>query len=45
MSNCMRKPTIWPFNQVRHKPGCTATENSETLETQDFRRGRIVLSV
>ena len=22
----MRKPTIWVSNQVRHKPGCTVTE-------------------
>ena len=23
----MRKPTIWVSNQVRHKPGCTVTED------------------
>ena len=26
MSLCMRKPTIWVSDQVRHKPGCTVTE-------------------
>ena len=25
MSRCMRKPTLWCSDQVRHKPGCTVT--------------------
>ena len=25
MNLCMRKPTIWVSDQVRHKPGCTVT--------------------
>ena len=32
------------FEQVRHKPGCTATDDSQKLEILDLRRG-IVLSV
>ena len=26
MDLCIRKPTIWVCDQVRHKSGCTATE-------------------
>ena len=26
-SLCVRKPTIWSSDQVRHKPGCTLTED------------------
>ena len=26
-SLCVRKPTIWVSDQVRHKPGCTSTED------------------
>ena len=26
LNQCMRKPTIWGSDQVRHKPGCTVTE-------------------
>ena len=25
LSLCMRKPTIWVSDQVRHKPDCTVT--------------------
>ena len=31
----MRKPVFWVFNQVRHKPGCTTTEDGERLELWD----------
>ena len=27
MSGVMTKPVVWVFDQVRHKPGCTATED------------------
>ena len=27
LSLCVRKPTIWVSDQVRHKPGCTSTED------------------
>ena len=27
LSICMRKPTIWVSDQVRHKPGCRAEED------------------
>ena len=27
LSLCMRKPTIWVSDLVRHKPGCTVTED------------------
>ena len=27
LSLCMRKPTIWVSDQVRHKSGCTSTED------------------
>ena len=45
MSLCMRKPTIWVSDQVRHKPGCTVTEAGQKLEISDLRRREIVLSV
>ena len=28
ISLCLRKPTIWVSDKVRHKPGCTVTEDS-----------------
>ena len=27
LSLCMIKPTIWVYDQVQHKPGCTVTED------------------
>ena len=32
-------------DQVRHKPGCTATEDGKRLESLDLGRREIVLSV
>ena len=41
----MRKATIWVFDQVRHKPACTVTENSHKLEISSLERSVIVLSM
>ena len=41
----MTKPTIWVSHQVRHKSGCTVTEDGKTLEILDLERSGIVLSV
>ena len=45
LSLCMRKPTIWVYYQVRHKPVCTVIEEGQKLETLDISRRGIVLSV
>ena len=45
MSLVVRKPVFSVSDQVRHKPGCTATEDGYMLEIMDFGRIRIVLSV
>ena len=39
----MGKLTIWVFDLVRHKPGCTALENSFKLEVSDLDRKDIGL--
>ena len=44
MSLVVRKPVFGVSDQVRHKPGCAATENGQRLEISDLGRG-IVLSV
>ena len=41
----MRKPVYVVFDQVRHKPGCTAKEDGFRLEISDLRSRRIVLSM
>ena len=38
----MRKSTIWVSYQVRHKPACTVSENTEKLEILDLSRRGIV---
>ena len=41
----VRKPVFGVTDQVRHKPGCTATEDSQRLEILDLGSRVIVLSV
>ena len=41
----MRKPAFGVSDQVRHKPGCTATEDSKGLEISDLGSRGNVLSV
>ena len=36
MSRLMRKPTMWFFEQVRHKPSCASTEDGYKLEMLDL---------
>ena len=45
MSRVARKPVLGVSDQVRHKPGCTATEDGEKLEISDIGSRGIVLSV
>ena len=45
MSLVVRKPVFGVFDQVRHKPGCTATEDGKRLEISDLGNRGIVLSV
>ena len=45
MSHVGRKPVVEVSAQVRHKPGCSATEDGWRLEISYLRSGRIVLSV
>ena len=40
----MRKPVFGVSDQVRHKPGCAAKEDSKRLEISDLERSGIVLS-
>ena len=40
----MRKPVFGVSNQVRHKPGCTATQDGWMLEVSDLGSRGIVLS-
>ena len=40
MSGIMRKPVFRVSNQVRHKPGCTATEDGLRHEIFGFRKKR-----
>ena len=39
------KTNVLASNLVRHKPGCTGTEDSLRLEISDFERRGIVLSM
>ena len=46
MSRCMRIPTIWVSDQVRHKQSCTVTEDGQRLEILDLKsRGICSISV
>ena len=45
MSLVVRKPVFGVSDQVRHKPGCTATEDDQRLEISDLERRWVVLSV
>ena len=45
MSLVVRKPVFGFSDQVRHKPGCTATEDGQRLNISDLGRRGIVLSV
>ena len=36
MSRIMRKPVFWVSDQIRHKPGCTATEDGLRFEILDL---------
>ena len=44
MSLVMRKPVFGVSDQVRHKPGCTVTEDGYRLEISDLESRGIVLS-
>ena len=44
MSRIMRKPVFGVYDQVRHKPGCTATEDGYMLEISDFESRGIVFA-
>ena len=39
------KTGLWGFDQVPHKPGCTATEDGWRLEISDLESRGIVLSM
>ena len=45
MSRVTRKPVLSVSNHVRHKPGCTATEDGYMLEISDLGNSVIVLSM
>ena len=45
LSLVVRKPVFGVSDQVRHKPGCTATEDGMRLEISDLGSRGIVLSV
>ena len=45
MSHNARNPVFGVSDQVRHKPGCTITEDGKRLEILDLRRRGIVLSI
>ena len=45
MSRVVRKPVLGVSDQIRHKPGCTASEDSYDFETSDLGSRGIVLSV
>ena len=45
LSLVVRKPVFGVSDQVRHKPGCTATEDGYRLEISDLGRKGIVLSI
>ena len=40
----MRKPAFGVFNQVRHKPACSATEASKSNEIANIDTRDIILS-
>ena len=42
---CREKTNILVSDQVRHKPGCTATEDGQRLEISDLESRGIVLSM
>ena len=44
MSSKVTKPVFGVSNQVRHKPGCTTTEDGYRLESSDLESRGIVLS-
>ena len=39
MSLVVRKPVFGVSDQVRHRPGCTATEDDQKLEISDLDEG------
>ena len=43
MNRVMRKPVFGVFDLVRHKAGCTATEDGQRLEIPDLDRRGIAL--
>ena len=45
VSLVVRKPVFGVSDHVRHKPGCTATEDGYRLEISDLDRRGIALSV
>ena len=45
MSLVVRKPVFGVSDQVRHKPGCTTTEDDKRLEISDLGSRGIVLSM
>ena len=45
MSRSVRKPVFVVSDQVRHKPGCAATEDGKKLEFSDLGSRGIVLTV
>ena len=45
MSRIIRKPVLAVSDQVRHKLGCTATEDGSRLEISDLGSRGIVLSM
>ena len=45
MSHDVRKPVFVVSDQVRHKPGCTATQDGYKLEISDLESRRLVLSM
>ena len=42
LSRDARKPVFWVSDHVRHRPGCTVTEDGQMLENLDLERKRIV---
>ena len=44
LSLVVRKPVFGVSDQVRHKPGCTASEDDKKLEISDLESRGIVLS-
>ena len=45
LSLCVRKQTIWVSDQVRHKPGCTVTEEGKKLEILGFKKRNCTICV